>query len=242
MEYPVESHYRTNWNEIINIKAHAFKLYLRQLLGDIYYSLLEDFSKDVDVFIFSGIIRDYILDVQSKPRDIDFTFRGKPRRKWGKIAIENFDVIENRFGGFKLLGRDSIDCDVWDIENTYGIIHRSHNPQPNDLLDSVFFNFTSIVYDFNSEKFIYDLRFIKFLETMKMEVVNEQNLDTELCFVNIYHNYKQYGLEPGLSVIKWAKENYDDSLWFEDVQHRHFHKELYSPIELLNFISMKLLK
>lgn len=231
-----------DWNKIIKTKAHIFKEYLRKQIGDRYYSLLEELSKDVDIFIFSGIIKDYLLDIQEKPRDIDFTFRGKPQRKWGKIIMENFEVTKNRFGGFKLRGRGSIDCDVWDIERTYGITKRGLRLRPNDLLDMVFFNFTSIVYDFKSERFIYDLRFLEFLRTMRMEVVNEKNPDIELCFVNIYHNFKKYGIEPGFSVIEWAKENYEESLWFRDVQQRHFHKELYTQVELLNFISSKLLK
>ncbi len=74
-------------------------------------------------------------------------------------------------------------------------INKSHiRKKPNDLLNSVFFNFTSIVYDYNSEKFIYDLNFLNFLQSRKIEIVNEENPDAELCFVNIYHNFKLFVL------------------------------------------------
>ena len=72
--------------------------------------------------------------------------------------------------------------------------------------------------------------------------MNENNPDTELCFVNIYHNFKQFGFEPGISVMEWAKDNFEEYLWFGNVQHRHFHTQLYSQMELLNFISERLLK
>lgn len=231
-----------DWNTVINLKAQSFKEYLRQNIGEKNFDLLEKFSKDVDIFIFSGVIKDYILDNQRTPRDIDFTFRGKLSKRWKKIAKDNFDIIENKFGGFKLSAHDSIDCDVWEINKTYGISKTHIRKRPNDLLNSVFFNFTSIVYDYNSEKFIYDLNFLDFLQSRKIEIVNEENPDTELCFVNIYHYFKQYGLELGLSVMEWAKDNFEEYLWFDVVQQRHFHSQLYSHIELLNFISTRLLK
>lgn len=233
---------RNEWHTIINLKARTFKEYLRHSIGEKNFDLLEKFSKDVDIFIFSGMIKDYILDNPRKPRDIDFTFRGEVTKRWEKIAKDNFDIKENRFGGFKLSGHNSIDCDVWEISKTYGI-NKSHiRKKPNDLLNSVFFNFTSIVYDYNSEKFIYDLNFLNFLQSRKIEIVNEENPDAELCFVNIYHNFKLYDLDLGLSVQEWAKDNYEEYLWFEAVQQRHFHSRLYTNIELLNFISTRLLK
>lgn len=231
----------TDWNSIINQKAKSFKKFIKLKIGQKYFSLLEELSKDVDVFIFSGVVKDYLIGSQRALRDIDFTYRGKLSKKWGKIAIENFEVIKNRFGGFKLIGEDHFICDMWDIDKTYGV--RNHmKTNPNDLLDSVFFNFTSIVFDFSSEKFIYDPRFIEFLENRKVEIINESNPDIELCFVNIYRNYKENGFELGLSVTEWAKENFEEYLWFDDVQQRHFHTLLYSNIELLNFISSHLLK
>ncbi len=231
-----------NWHLEINHKAQNFKEYLRRIIGDRNYVMLEDFSKEVDIFIFSGIIKDFILGYHIAARDIDITFRGRLKRRWKTIANHRFRIITNRFGGYKLLSDECISLDIWDIENTYGIKHKSDTTNPTDLLDTVFFNFTSVVYDFSEEKFIYDEKFLNFLENRTIEIVNSQNPDPELCFVNIYHNVKKYGIELGTSVKKWAIEYFQEDLYFDQVQERHFHTQLYSQIELLNFISQRLLK
>lgn len=234
--------YRKDWSKVINLRACEFKGYLKEIVGSYNYLLLNKLSKEVDIFIFSGIIKDFILGYHIAARDIDITFRGRLKRRWETIANHRFRIITNRFGGYKLLSDECITLDVWDIEKTYGIKHKSDTTNPNELLNTVFFNFTSVVYDFSEEKFIYDEKFLDFLENRTIEIVNSENPDPELCFVNIYHNVKKYGIELGTSVKEWAVEYFQEDLYFDQVQERHFHTQLYSQIELLNFISDRLLK
>lgn len=234
--------HKKDWDKVIDNRGCEFKDYLKEIVGSYNYTLLDKLSKEVDVYIFSGIIKDFLLGYRIAARDIDITFRGKLKKRWEVIANHKFKIITNRFGGFKLLSEDSISVDIWNIENTYGIKNKIDSASPYDLLNIVFFNFTSVVYDFSKEKFIYDERFLDFLENRTIEIVNIENPDLELCFVNIYHNVKKYGIGLGRSVKNWALEFFREDLYFNHVQEKHFHTQLYSQIELLNFISDKLLK
>jgi len=230
-----------DWVQTINSKAQEFKGYLKEILGDQNFSLLDEFSHDVDIYIFSGIIKDFILEKDYKPRDLDITYRGRISRKWKYLAEKNFDIAINHFGGYKLHDRNAFACDIWRIDDTYGIDKNKRVKSPNDLLDLVFLNLTSIVFDYSVENFIYDKRFLNFLSSKSLEIVNRSNPDPELCFLNIYHNYRKYDIELGSSVLDWSQDFFENGLTFDDVQLRHFHTEVYSNIEILNFISDKLL-
>lgn len=224
----------------IDVKAKSFKSYLDKMFGNEDLAYLDLLSQEVDVFIFSGVIRDFLLDIPIKPRDFDFTYRGTLKNKWKIFVLKNFDWVQNSFGGYKLC-KDDISCDVWDIDNTFGIGDARSKKKPNDLLDSVFFNFSSIVFDYSSEKFIFDERFTDFMNRRTLEIVNEENPNVPLCFLNIFHYVKTYQFSVGDSVKTWAKQHYHDDLKFTDIQIKHFKRLLYDNTEITHFINSKLL-
>lgn len=137
--------------EIINSQAKAFKFFLKNIvLDEVTYDALELLANHNDVFIFSGIIRDFLTGNFESVRDFDCVIKGLPMRN-----VDFFDYLRdsvnyklNSFGGLKIK-RHNLVIDIWRLKDTWGIKEMKAKLNPNSLIDSAFFNFSAIVYDFN---------------------------------------------------------------------------------------------
>ncbi|MER1823168.1 hypothetical protein KC982_18395, partial [Proteus mirabilis] len=109
--------------DIINTQANTFNDYLAdrfpKFAKQIINVLLEEKN---DVFLFSGIIRDYFLykDKSSNfnVRDIDIVVSDID--KFHSIFKNKIQYKKNSFGGLKLYFND-INIDVWQANLTWGL-------------------------------------------------------------------------------------------------------------------------
>ena len=108
------------------------------------------------------------------------------------------------------------------MADTWGIKKQNIAPSTTALLDSVFFNFSAILYDFNNKKFIFNERFCQFLRTKTMDIVYPENPNIPLCLVNVLYYHLRYGYNVSLKLAKWIKQHYTKGDDLEEVQIKHF--------------------
>lgn len=219
----------------IDQQALSFRLYLKHFLLDSEsWELLLNISQQTDVFIFSGVIRNFLIGI-SENRDLDIVVKDIdniiiPKRYWRNIRFS-----KNSFGGYKVKIGQLI-VDVWDIERTWGIQNLRIKSTPYSLIRTAFFNFSAITYDFNKTKFIYDEDFLIFYKTKAMDVKYPDNPNVPLCILNTIYYAEKYSFNIRYNLCKWIVMNYNNNLDFMGTQLKHYGKILISQSTITSFV------
>lgn len=212
--------------QAIDAQAKSFKAMLRQLVLDREsWNTLNEIAKERNVFIFSGIIRDFLTGEFDGVRDLDFVIDKAPSHNHKVIDyLRNAeDFRKNNFGGMKIHHKNMI-VDIWYLSDTWGIKEENFSATPESLIRTAFFNFSSIVYDFNNEKFIYDEPFLRFLTTRTMDIVYEKNPNVPLCLINIYYYQKIHQYTLSSKLVEWVYKKYKPDMDLITIQYQHFGK------------------
>lgn len=209
--------------EQIIAQENAFYYFIKTfVLDDESWKLLNALASHEQVYVLSGIIRDFLTGEYEGVRDFDCVLvHGN---------IKDVDIIQflrkserkvNSFGGIKIKRPGEV-IDIWRLADTWGIKKQNIAPSTTALLDSVFFNFSAILYDFNNKKFIFNERFCQFLSTKTMDIVYPENPNIPLCLVNVLYYHLRYGYNVSLKLAKWIKQHYSNGDDLEEVQIKHF--------------------
>lgn len=209
--------------EQIKAQENAFYYFIKTFVLDAEsWELLNIMASHEQVYVLSGIIRDFLTGEYGGARDFDCVLvHGN---------IKNVEVIQflrkseckvNSFGGIKIKRPGEV-IDIWRIADTWGIKNQHLAPSVTSLLDSVFFNFSAIVYDFNNRKFIFNESFCQFLRTRTMDIVYPKNPNIPLCLVNVLYYHLRYGYNVSLKLAKWIKQYYSKGDDLEKIQIKHF--------------------
>lgn len=185
------------------------------------------------VYIFSGVIRDFFLNIDEVSRDVDIVISGNTL---GNVLTDGLKVI-NQFGGAKVQ-KNGLTIDVWCLPATWGIRRKKAQPTPDELILTSFFNFSSIVYDYKNNQFIVGDAFLEFMNSHTLDYVYEENPYPDLCVVNtLYYSQK---LNCGISnrLKSWILQHEMETLFheYEDVQKKHFGRVLYDNKSITEFI------
>lgn len=209
--------------EQIIAQENAFYYFIKTfVLEDESWTLLNVLASHEQVYVLSGIIRDFLTGDYEGVRDFDCVL------VYGNI--KDVDIIQflrkserkvNSFGGIKIKRPGEV-IDIWRLADTWGIKNQKIVPSTTALLDSVFFNFSAILYDFNNKKFIFNERFCQFLRTRTMDIVYPENPNIPLCLVNVLYYHLRYGYNVSLKLAKWIKQHYSNGDDLEEVQIKHF--------------------
>lgn len=232
---------RSNLNGSVlffDVKPKEFKKYLTGFYEKTKIIENLDFmSKTSDVYIFSGVIRDFFFEKKSSyPRDLDVVVGNI---KLESIPIDYLRQVEysvNQFGGVKLKEKDKT-VDVWQLKDTWGIKMKKAEVTPHELVNTAFFNVSAIAFDYGREKFIVSDAFKSFFDTRILDVVYEDNPFPDLCVVNsLYYSQKLHcKLSERLSL--WLLNHYQKEYDYSYVQMKHFGAIKYSNSEIGEFIS-----
>lgn len=209
--------------EQIIAQENAFYYFIKTFVLDgESWKILNALASHEQVYVLSGIIRDFLTGDYEGIRDFDCVLvHGN---------VKDVDIIQflrksehkvNSFGGVKIKRPGEV-IDIWRMADTWGIKKQNIAPSTTALLDSVFFNFSAILYDFNNKKFIFNERFCQFLCTRTMDVVYPENPNIPLCLVNVLYYHLRYGYNVSLKLAKWIKQHYSKGDDLEDVQIKHF--------------------
>lgn len=230
---------------VMKDKAKEFESLLQEkIFGPTIWSIIQDIANDWDLYIFSGIIRDFLTGNYNGFRDVDMVIaEGKHLDLFMKMLNknDNVNVDLNRFGGFKI-SFNNIHIDIWKIENTWGIVEEGKKPTVDALIDSAFFNFQAIVYSIRQHKFIFHDDFNSFLKTRVMGIVYDKNPNVAFCIVNTYRYHIKYNYGISQELALWLKTHYKKDKELLLIQERRFGQILY-PIEdidaFINTIKVK---
>lgn len=216
------------------LKVHAIKHSLLEIV--------ESLSKSQKVYILSGIIRDFFLGITSSVRDIDFVIENSPRIliKYRDELSDTDEIKSNSFKGLKINFQGNPTIDVWEIASTWGIKKKNiEKPTINDLIDSVFFNFSAIVYDLQDRKFIFSDRFVSFFKTKDLDIVFSDNPNIPLCLFNIFYYAQSLHLGISYNLKRWINQNYNHKIDFDSVQKRHNGEIIYNSERIHKFLVSK---
>lgn len=225
-----------NIGDSISKQNRSFKFYLKEFLLDSdSWNLLTLISEQTNVYIFSGVIRNFLLGYLEN-RDLDIVVGNLDDISIPRKYLNNIYYKRNSFGGYKLkVGK--IVVDMWELNNTWGIRRLKLRNTPYSLIRTAFFNFSSIVYDFNNERFIYDKSFLEFFKTPHaMNIRYEENPNTPLCIINTFYYSIKYSFPIRYNLCKWVVDHYDANINFENVQLNHFKRIIFSNDDIGQFI------
>lgn len=214
-------------HDILN-KATDFKTFLLKLdIPD-----LEQWSKKCTVYIFSGIIRDFFLGNTQKIRDIDIVLDCDNIQD----VIHNESIHYNSFGGLKLK-KKNISIDVWLLKDTWGIKRKKIAVSPESLLETAFYNFSTIVYNYNTNTFIFKDDFLSFVNNNILDCVYEENPLPELCIVNTIYYQDKFKLELSDNLRSWILSHSKITADYMKIQRSHFGKIIYKEAYINRFIN-----
>ena len=215
----------------------AFYYFIKTfILDNDSWQVLKVLSSHDNVYVLSGVIRDFLTGDYEGARDFDIVLQHGNFKDFDVLRfLRKSERSKNSFGGVKIRHYNEV-VDIWRMSDTWGLKRQNHELTPEALINTVFFNFSAIVYDLNNRKFIFDDRFCRFLQTHTMDVVYPENPNIPLCLVNIYHYRKKYGYHVSEQMARWIKAHYHEEYDLEAVQERHFGTVLYSNDLIKNYI------
>lgn len=215
----------------VDSSGRSFFQYLEFLLDDQLMEKLINLSAKTEVYLFSGIIRNYFLKHYFK-RDVDVVI-GKEIDVFEEFS--EYEITKNSFGGYKIMF-PSEPLDLWFIKDTWAFRHSQTTLNFNlekKIPETVFFNFSSIIYSLNNKEFFYTDDFVKFLKYRKLDYVFEQNPNYALCIVNTFYYADTYQLKISNRLHKFIADVYESKeLDLISVQMKHFGKVVYENAEL----------
>ncbi|GAB2678220.1 hypothetical protein GCM10027036_34840 [Flavihumibacter cheonanensis] len=217
--------------QLIKEKEKDFIPYLKELLDKEVFSFLIDLSKLDSLYLFSGIIRNYFLGVK-EVRDVDIMIDSS---KDISGFVSKFKHRKNSYGGYKIFINDTT-VDLWYLQDTWAL----HNSQKviefeleKYIPNTAFFNFSSILYSFEENSFIYTKYFLRFLRDKKIDYVFEPNANYALCVVNSFYYQDKLKLDFTDKLKEYLQKlNKKYSSDYENVQLKHFGEIIYSKTEI----------
>ncbi len=219
-------------------EASAFYDYLEANLSDDIFRRINEIAAHTEIFIFSGIIRNFFLKL-TEIRDVDIMLEQEV-----DIAsiFESSAVRKNSYGGYKI-DVAGVNLDLWYLRDTWALKHQGvmdfntlhhlveHIPR------TAFFNFSAVLYSFREQKFCYSKHFLRFIRDKSIDVVFKPNANDRLCVVNSIYYSRKYNLKLAKGLRKFiVQRNGSKQKDYEEVQQKHFGRILYSNGEVYNFI------
>ena len=229
--------------DITSKRDTEFARYLREeILDSISRDILYDIAQETNVYVFSGVIRDYFLGRKSNHRDIDLVI--EKNIDWRDIYRryrQHLKVKVNSYGGIKAqIGTLSID--LWTMQRTWGIIHKGVRNTPQNLIRTAFFNFSAIAYRIDTERFYIHKSFAEFINKQQIDILYKENPNVPLCIVNAmyYSQVLQMPISPALK--EWIVSRYSMFDNYEAPQLSHWGAVRYNHKEIHRFVSQCELK
>lgn len=208
--------------ETITKQEKSFKLFLKQFLLDKQaMDLIDRISQNNTLYIYSGVIRDFLIGHIDYFRDIDIVIKTLKELPLHYSDFKKLQISKNSFGGYKLK-IDQLTIDAWFAPDTWGIKREGLKSCANSLINTAFFNFSAIVYNYNKEQFIFDDKFVHFFATREMDIVYAENPNIPLCIVNAFYYKGKYRFGLSRNLMNWVRNNYRPDVNYEKVQLRHF--------------------
>lgn len=212
-----------------------FLEYLKSNLDDDIWGLLCDLSQYTDVYIFSGIIRNFFLK-KTEFRDLDLIIN-KTIDVEKILKLLNIKFRLNSFGGYKL-NINNINIDLWYLEDTWAL--KQQGTIDFELYkyipSTAFFNFSAIIYSLREKQFYCKNHFLSFLRERKINYVYKPNANYALCIINSFYYSEKYNLKLAVKLKSYLTQLHRKKLDYAEIQLKHFGEILYSDEDISNKI------
>lgn len=217
--------------------AHFREYLYSRILNSTSIEILKELLQLSDVYIFSGVIRDYFLKRQQETRDLDIVIeREIDWRSIYKRYRKKMKVKINSYGGFKT-DINGLTIDIWSMERTWGLKQKGVCLTPQNLIRTALFNFSAIAYSVRRERFYIHKGFIEFIKTKRIGILYKDNPNIPLCIVNTMHYSQILGLPLSRELKQWIASRYNMFDNYETPQILHWGVVKYSHEEILRFVS-----
>jgi hypothetical protein len=223
--------------ETIKARKQEFACYLKNNLDDTVYNTINSIRQATNVYIFSGIIRDFFLN-KTIIRDIDIVIESEINVD---TYFKDYIIKKNSFGGFKIKVNNT-NIDLWRLKDTWAL---KREPDLGFELAKVlpktaFFNFSAISYSLNEGEFYVSYKFVDFLKTNTIDIVLEDNPNYPLCIINSIYYSEAYNLRLSKKLKLFIKEHSAKYPDFETVQQKHFGNILYTNQQVKEFVKERI--
>jgi hypothetical protein len=136
---------------------------------------IDEVSVSADIFVFGGALRDISLfGAPSFASDVDTVIQVHDREAFMDI-LGQYETVQNKFGGHRVrFGRWNFD--VWEVSRTWAFaegVVEAHSPL--SLLETTFFNWDAILYEWRSGSLHHDRNYFSDLSQKYLELVLEDN-------------------------------------------------------------------
>ncbi len=214
-----------------------FEDYLTNSFSPQVLSFLDNLSKKTDLYIFSGVIRNYFLHILEN-RDIDLFMDGYFDID---LFLEKYEHKKNNFGGYKIHLSDN-KIDIWFLKDTWAIKEYElvfDFDLPKYIPNTSFFNFSSIIYSCREKKFYYTKHFLRFLRDKEIDLLYLPNANYSLCVINTIYYSEKYKLKVSDKLKSYIKKSVKNGLVdVEKIQISHFGRTIYSVSEIKHKIEI----
>lgn len=234
----MDSVFETFATDIKSVADEAFLRYIRdEILNPVACAVLDDVLSLTNVYVFSGVTRDYFLERRVAARDIDLVvadeidWRALYRKYRGVMS-----VAINSYGGFKV-AIGNLRADVWTMHRTWGLVRKGVGATPRNLIRTAFFNFSAVAYLLNRRRFYVHRAFAHFLRSREIDVLYKENPNAALCIVNALYYSRLLRMPLSRELREWIVRHYNIFDDYDAVQISHWGNVRYSRHEIHLFVS-----
>lgn len=224
--------------EIRSVKDEAFGRYLRnEVLDASTSSMLDELVQATDVYVFSGVIRDYFVHRDTEHRDLDLVLRKEiPWHHLYRKYRKQISVSINSYGGFKIQS-GPLQVDIWTMKRTWGLVRKGIRLTPQNLIRTAFFNFSGIAYSIRSNRFYIHKSFAEFMNRREIGIQYKENPNAPLCLINSIHYHNKLGMPLSTELKRWIVAHYSLFDDYKTPQMSHWGVVKYSEREIWQFVS-----
>ena len=215
----------------VEASSEAFFKYLDELFKNDVKKALNEIQEHTNVFLFSGLIRNYFLGIKEY-RDIDIVLE---KQIDVEFLLKDWEIKRNSFGGFKVLFKSG-PMDVWFMKNTWAFQHSNNTLNfqfEQNIPNTAFFNFSSVIYCINFKKFHYTEDFLRFLKYRELDYVEAANANYGLCVVNTFYYSEKFSLKISKRLLKLINSfHHKNRFDYQAIQLKHFGRVLFSDADI----------
>jgi len=226
--------------DIVNSSSEEFLEYIKRNVDAEVHSFLMRLAEVNDVYIFSGVIRNFFLQ-KEEIRDLDIVIRDDINIEL--LVPNSISVRRNSFGGYKI-NISETNIDLWTLEKTWAVQYQKRLELDSEvdnlhrfIPSTAFFNFSAILFSLNEKKFYYKTDFLSFLQNREINYLYKPNANVSLCVVNTLYYANEYNLAIADKLKRYLIQLYKTKLEYNQTQLKHFGKILYTEEYINNTIS-----
>ena len=152
-------------------------------------SLMDSISRNANIYLFGGAVRDYLDSNFCHFRDLDFVIEFND----SNLSIENFlndsfKFKKNHFNGYKFMSKYYC-IDIWELKDTWAFRENLYPITIENLFKTVYFNVDKVIYSMTTQTYVNDCN-IAYEEIMKNKILDVVLTNNPMIELNLLRAIK----------------------------------------------------